>query len=116
MKIGIDLVHIPEIEHAIKKRSRFATRFFSEEEIKYCESKPNPAQHYAARFAAKEAYIKATGYNGRWKTLEVLAIPDLPPIIRTLTEDQRQRSISLSLTHSGNYAAAVILAEDTQEN
>lgn len=116
MKIGIDLVNIPEIERAIKKRPRFATRFFSEDEIKYCESKPNPSKHYAARFAAKEAYIKATGYNGRWKTLEVLTPPNSSPIIQPSTNNQQPTTISLSLTHSGNYAAAVILVEDTQEN
>jgi holo-[acyl-carrier protein] synthase len=59
---GIDLVEISRIKKILdKENSSFADRFFHPNEVTYCQSKANPEQHFAARFAAKEAFLKALG-------------------------------------------------------
>ncbi|ACZ01047.1 holo-ACP synthase [Streptobacillus moniliformis] len=60
-KIGIDIVDVKRIEKAIIKSEHFLKNVFSQKEIEYCEKKINKYESYAARFAAKEAYIKAIG-------------------------------------------------------
>ncbi|MFH1538250.1 MAG: holo-ACP synthase [bacterium] len=115
MKVGIDLVHIPEMERIIGKRPRFRARLFSEREILYCESKARPGRHFAARFAAKEAFVKATGYRGPLKSIEVLLEPGGSPYLEVAGEGRgviAGGSAALSLTHSGEYAAAVVVAAD----
>ncbi len=63
--IGTDIVEVARIEKAIEKERGFRELVFAPEEISYCESQTNPFQHYAARFAAKEAFFKALGTG--WK-------------------------------------------------
>ena len=59
--IGVDIVEIPRMEAILSKTPSFAERMFTEEERAYCESKARPAAHYACRFAAREAVLKALG-------------------------------------------------------
>ncbi len=59
--IGIDLVEIARIERALARRPRLARRLFTEGEIEYAAARGRPARHLAARFAAKEAVVKALG-------------------------------------------------------
>lgn len=59
--IGVDIVEIPRMEQILKKTPSFATRVFSEEERRYCDASARPAAHYACRFAAREAVLKALG-------------------------------------------------------
>src|SRR6478735_10398509 len=59
--IGIDMIEVERIKHSITKDAGFKAMIFSEREIDYCESKTNKYEHYAARFAAKEAFFKALG-------------------------------------------------------
>lgn len=108
MKAGIDLVNIPEIERIMEKRPRFKTRLFSEREILYCDSRPRPGPHFAARFAAKEAFVKATGYRGPLKDVEVCSEPGGAPFLEVAGGGAR--GVAVSLTHSGEYAAAVVVA------
>ncbi|MDX6548120.1 MAG: holo-[acyl-carrier protein] synthase, partial [Gaiellales bacterium] len=61
MRVGIDMIEIDRVRAALEKRPRFADRVFTERERRYCFSRPNPAQHFAARFAGKEAVGKAIG-------------------------------------------------------
>lgn len=72
--IGVDIVDISSFTESFNKSKRFRQRVFTENEIAYCESRPNKYQHYAARFAAKEAVMKAigTGWNKgiQWKQIE----------------------------------------------
>src|ERR1017187_11021723 len=73
---GIDIAEVPRIAESIQRfGSRFLRRIFTEDEIRYCESKAMRAERYAARFAAKEAAMKAlgTGWNRgvRWRDIEV---------------------------------------------
>lgn len=65
--VGIDLVAVERIAHSLEKYgSRFKNRIFTSSEISYCDSRPKPALHYAARFAAKEAFVKAIGTGFRF--------------------------------------------------
>jgi len=57
--VGVDLIEIERVRRALERYPSFRERCFTEEERRYCESRPNPAQHYAARFAGKEAVGKA---------------------------------------------------------
>ena len=57
--IGIDIIEVERIAHRVGRDTGFREFVFSKNEIEYCESKAHPFQHYAARFAAKEAFLKA---------------------------------------------------------
>ncbi len=118
---GIDIIEVERIEHRVGRDTGFKEFVFSKHEIQYCDSKASPYQHYAARFAAKEAFLKAIGKgwgsglllneietineeNGRpslhifGQTLETLA----PLGIRV---------IHLSLSHLKTMATAVVILE-----
>ena len=73
MKVGVDLIEIERIARALERYSGFAARCFTEAEREYCDSRGNPAQHYAARFAGKEAVGKALGCGVRftWREIEI---------------------------------------------
>ena len=76
MRVGVDLIEIARIERALA-RDGFRERVFTESERAYCDGRPNPAQHYAARFAAKEAIGKALGCGVRftWREIEIAGRP-----------------------------------------
>src|SRR2546429_4375709 len=83
---GIDLAEVPRIRHAIERfGDRFLQRIFTPGEIRYCDSKANRVERFAARFAAKEAAMKAlgTGWNHgvRWRDCEVVRMPGGRPTI-----------------------------------
>ena len=76
MRVGVDLIEIERIRRALERHGDdFQERCFTEAERAYCDSKPNPPQHYAGRFAAKEAVGKAlgSGVYFTWKEIEVAA-------------------------------------------
>jgi holo-[acyl-carrier protein] synthase len=120
--IGIDLVEISRIEDVFARRGdRFRARIFTEGEISYCERRASKLASYAARFAAKEAAMKALGTgwsNGvGWTDVEVTNEQNGAPVLhlhgRAL---ERLREIGatkahVSLTHSGNFAIAEVLLE-----
>ena len=109
--IGIDLVDIPRIRKALKNR-RFKERLFSSREQDYCETKADPAQHYAARFAAKEAFIKAIGGQvglfGGISRVEVVNRPSGQPQLQLPKRWKNWRS-AISLSHTSKQAVAVCL-------
>jgi holo-[acyl-carrier protein] synthase len=120
--IGIDLVEIKRIEQALARRGdRFRARVFTEGEINYCERRASKSSSYAARFAAKEAAMKAlgTGWSDGvgWTEVEVVIEPGGRPALRLHgIAHQRMQEIGatkahLSLTHSGNLAIAEVLLE-----
>src|SRR5712675_3790730 len=83
---GVDIAEVPRIRHAIERfGDRFLRRIFTEGEIRYCDSKANRVERYAARFAAKEAAMKAlgTGWSRgvRWRDCEVARMPGGRPTI-----------------------------------
>ncbi|MDX9757951.1 MAG: holo-ACP synthase [Bacteroidota bacterium] len=119
--IGVDIEEIARFEGLLGQWGRrFEHRIFSEPEIRYCNAKIRPAQHFAARFAAKEAFSKAigTGWTGafRWTDVEVRNDEAGKPAFVLHNGLARQCSrwnIHLSLSHSGAYVAAMVVIQDT---
>ncbi len=120
--IGIDLVEVSRLEDVFARRGeRFRARVFTEGEISYCEALGSKFASYAARFAAKEAVMKALGTGWSegvgWKDIEVVSTPGVAPAI-TLHKQARDRMreigasrVHVSLTHSGNLAVAQVVLE-----
>ena len=79
MTVGVDLIEIERIRRALDRYPSFRERCFTEAERAYCDSRPNPAQHYAARFAGKEAVGKAIGFGVArafaWRDVEIAGRP-----------------------------------------
>jgi holo-[acyl-carrier protein] synthase len=114
--VGIDLLEIDRLERALERRPRLAERVFSEGELAYARSRRRPAMHLAARFAAKEAALKALGIGGLGLgDVEVSGGDRRPPRLELhgrAAEAAREQGVelSVSLTHSRESAAAVVLA------
>jgi holo-[acyl-carrier protein] synthase len=117
LRVGVDLIEIDRIAAALERRPGFPERCFTEAERAYCDSRPNPAQHYAARFAGKEAVGKALGSGVRftWKEIEIAGRPkpgvSLFGRTRAWAERVGAGRIELSMTHSRGLAAAVAVVE-----
>ena len=120
---GIDIAEVPRIRETIDRfGARFVERIFTEGEIRYCESKANRVEGYAARFAAKEAGMKALGtgwnYGVRWRDIEVARKPGSRPTLlfhgRAAEVAARlgTRNVSLSLTHTAEQAMAFVILEN----
>jgi holo-[acyl-carrier protein] synthase len=120
VKVGIDLIEIERIERVLARYPRFRERIFTPAEQAYCDSRPNPAQHYAARFAGKEAVGKALGFGVArafaWKDVEIAGRPKPAVSLSGRLDSWSRRvgagSIDLSLTHSKGLAAAVCVVAD----
>jgi holo-[acyl-carrier protein] synthase len=119
---GIDVTEVPRLAAAVDRfGDRFLRRIFTEGEIAYCESKANRLERYAARFAAKEAGMKAlgTGWNHgvRWRDVEVRRHPGHRPTLvfhgkaGEFAVRLGVRNIALSLTHTGEQAIAQVILE-----
>jgi holo-[acyl-carrier protein] synthase len=109
--VGIDLIEIERIERALERRPRLAERLFTEAELSYARGRARPGQHLAARFAAKEAVIKALGQGLPMRQIEVVS--DEPPRLQLhgrAAEVAGDAEIAISLTHSRDAAAAVAVA------
>jgi holo-[acyl-carrier protein] synthase len=113
MRVGVDLIEIERIRAALDRYPGFRGRCFTEAEIAYCDSRPNPAQHYAGRFAAKEAVGKALGSGVlfTWKEIEIRGRPkpgvELHGRTKAWAEKVGAGAIDLSMTHSRELAAAI---------
>ncbi len=115
--VGVDLAVIARIKQVVERwDERFLRRVFTDGEIAYCRGRRDPIQHFAARFAAKEATLKALGtglsMGVRWRELEVRRERGQAP---TMVLSGRSRGIArarggdrvlISLTHDGDYAMA----------
>jgi holo-[acyl-carrier protein] synthase len=118
MRVGVDLIEIPRIARALERHPGFRERCFTEAERAYCETKPNPPQHYAARFAGKEAVGKALGSGVRftWREIEITGRPKPGVTLSGSTKAWAERvgagRIELSMTHSRELAQAVCLIAD----
>ena len=112
MKVGVDLIEIERVRRALE-RPRFRERCFTAAEQAYCDSRPNPAESYAARFAGKEAVGKALGCGVRftWREVEIVGRPkpsvQLSGRTAAFAERARAGAIDLSMTHSRELAAAI---------
>ena len=111
MGVGIDLLEIDRLERALERHPRLAERVFTESELAYAGERARPARHLAARFAAKEAVVKALGKRGlALREIEVVA--GRPPTVRltgAAAEAAAGREVEVSLTHERETAAAVAL-------
>ena len=113
--IGTDIEKISRIEKVLARTPKFAEKVFTALERKYCNGRGRPAQHYAARFCAKEAFAKALSVPTAWQEIEVINNRLGAPVLRITGETAEllnKRNIQLSLSHAGDYAIAVVLVED----
>jgi holo-[acyl-carrier protein] synthase len=112
--IGIDLLEIDRMERALERHPRLAERVFSAAERDYAAARARPARHLAARFAAKEAVVKALGLSGGFGLGEIEVVAGEPPTVRLsgrAAAAAGDRRVEISLTHSRDNAAAVAIAE-----
>jgi holo-[acyl-carrier protein] synthase len=123
ISIGIDLVNIPRMRDIIARwDERFLRRVFTDAEIAYCRARRDPVPHFAARFAAKEAAMKALGtglsLGVRWRDLEVRRERGQAPRLlmhgrsREIGLSRGGRAMLLALTHDGDYALAQTMLVD----
>ena len=116
--IGVDTIEVERFAAALARRPRLAERCFSRDEAAYCQSRAHPAQHFAVRFAAKEAVGKALGVGmRRWQEAEVVrgrfGAPEVA-LHGRLAERAAHLGVTrihLALTHSKTDAVAVAVAE-----
>jgi holo-[acyl-carrier protein] synthase len=122
VSIGIDIIEVERVRETIERTPRFAGRVFTDAERAYCESRGAvAAQHYAARFAAKEAALKAlqTGWSGgiSWQDVEISAKESGAPLItfhgraRELYEASGATRAHLSIAHTSVHAIAEVILE-----
>jgi len=112
--VGIDLLEIDRLERALERHPRLATRVFTAAEREYAAARARPARHLAARFAAKEAVVKALGLSGGFGLREIEVVAGEPPTVRLSGRAAGAavgREVEISLTHSRHFAAAVALAD-----
>ena len=119
---GVDLAEVPRIRAAIERHGgRFIERIYTPPEIAYVERKANRFERYAARFAAKEAGMKAIGTGWKrgvsWRDFEVVNLPSGKPTLRLhgvaseIAQQLGVRQISLSLTHTAELGMAHVILE-----
>ncbi len=122
VSIGIDIIEVYRIRETISRTPRFLERVYTESERAYCESKgAAAAQSYAARFAAKEAFLKAlkTGWRGKitWHDVEIRSDADGVPSLKiegeaqNILENLGANQIHLSLSHTTEHAVAQVILE-----
>lgn len=120
---GVDLAEVPRIRASIERfGARFTGRIFTPAEIAYVERKANRYERYAARFAAKEAGMKAIGTGWKrgvtWQDFEVANLPSGKPTLRLsgvaaeIAKRLNVRQVSLSLTHTAELGMAHVILED----
>jgi len=120
---GVDLAEVPRIRASIERfGARFIDRIYTPAEIAYVERKANRWERYAARFAAKEAGMKAIGtgwmHGVRWQDFEVANLPSGKPTLRLHGVAARVaaklgvRNVSLSITHTAELGMAHVILED----
>ena len=116
--VGIDIIEVKRIKKIIEKYGdRFFNRILTESEIKYCKSFSKPDLHFAGRFASKEAYSKSIGTgiskDFRWKDIEILNDRRGKPYINhTVESDYTKYKFDVSISHTDEYACAVVICEE----
>jgi len=122
VSIGIDIIEVYRIRETMARTPRFAERVFTEKERTFCEAKgAAAAQSFAARFAAKEAFLKAlqTGWRGRitWHDIEICSSENGVPSLeirgeaKKILENLGANKIHLSLSHTTEHAVAQVVLE-----
>jgi holo-[acyl-carrier protein] synthase len=122
VSVGIDMIEVSRIRETLARTPRFTERVFTEKERAYCDSKGAvAAQHYAARFAAKESALKAlrTGWRGSiaWQDIEISNDDKGAPAIEITGEARKildllgANAVHLSLSHTTEHAIATVILE-----
>jgi len=122
VSIGIDIIEVARIREVLLRTPRFAERVFTVAERLYCDGRGAvAAQHYAARFAAKEAALKAfqTGWRGgiSWQDVEIAALDSGAPYlilhgpVKELFEKSGATAAHLSMSHTSEHAIAEVILE-----
>ena len=119
--IGTDLIEVERIAEKMEKKAGFKELVFSADEIIYCETRTFKYEHYAARFAAKEAFLKALGTGWRsgtaFKEIEIYNDKEGKPEFRfhgitsTTVADLKLKKIFVSLSHLKTMACAMVIIE-----
>ena len=117
--VGVDVIEIQRVRRTLERYPSFRERCFTEAERAYCDSRPNPPQHYAARFAAKEAIGKALGFGVArafaWLDVEIAGRPKpgvtLSGRMQAWAERVGAGAIDLSMSHSRELATAVCVVD-----
>ncbi len=113
--IGTDIEQISRIETAMIRTPKFTSRLFTGAECDYCNKKVYPAQHFAVRFCAKEAFAKAIGQSLSWQDVEIINNQAGAPFINVYNNAAQLlngRKVTVSLSHAGDYAIAMVMIED----
>ncbi len=119
--VGVDIIEIERVRAALDRHGdRFLRHVFLDREVGYCSTRRDPPRHYAARFAAKEAVVKALAVKRSmtflWRDIEILRNADGAPAVRLtgrarrLADARRVRSLKVSLSHSDTHAVAMATA------
>ncbi|HVZ18098.1 MAG TPA: holo-[acyl-carrier-protein] synthase [Terriglobales bacterium] len=120
---GVDITEVPRIAAAIERfGDRFLKRIYTANEIRYCESRQNKVERYAARFAAKEAALKAIGTGWRrgvaWTDVEITREPSGRPtmvfhgVAGEFAAKLGVKRVHVSLSHTVEHAIAHVILED----
>jgi holo-[acyl-carrier protein] synthase len=120
ISVGTDLIEIGRIRRSLDRYAGFRDRCFTPAEQAYCDSRPNPAESYAGRFAGKEAVGKALGFGVArafaWKEIEIVGRPKpsvrLSGRLAAIADRNGVRAVDVSMTHSRELAQAVAVASD----
>ena len=120
MDIGVDIVEIDKIEESIKSNDDFLSRIYTDHEIAYCEKKRYKYEHYAGRFAAKEALFKALNLTSinqmTWSEVEIRNSRSGKPKImltgsmKRIAREKGLTDIRISLSHCRTHAVAYVIA------
>jgi holo-[acyl-carrier protein] synthase len=121
LRTGVDLVAVERIERLLERYAPAADTLFTSRELEYCNARSSRYEHMAARFAAKEAVLKAfgTGKRGpmRWTDVEILIEPEsgrpavhLEGAVASFAERHGLRQIDVSLSHTGGMALALAVS------
>jgi holo-[acyl-carrier protein] synthase len=122
--IGTDIISVARIERVIERNSEFVHKVFSASEIAYCDARAAKAQSYAARFAAKEAVMKALGTGWaegvNWLDIQVVMNEAGKPSLNlsgkalALSESMQVDRLHLSLSHEKEQAVAFVILESSR--
>ncbi|HEY0317218.1 MAG TPA: holo-ACP synthase [Solirubrobacterales bacterium] len=117
--VGIDLLEIERMERALERHPRLAQRLFTDAELDYAGARARPGRHLAARFAAKEAVVKALGLTGGFGLREIEVVAGEPPTVKLsgkAAQAAKGLQVDISLTHSRDNAAAVAVVGETRQS
>ena len=119
--IGVDLIDVRRFESIIFRwQHKFLKRLFTDKEIKYCNTKKHPAQRFATRYAAKEAFVKALFPRGQkgvsLKDIEIdqkenRPVVNLNGVVKELAKERDIKDIHLMVSHDGDYGIANVVLE-----